>query len=372
MKVRSPNEHNRVVPRVTNAGFTVSWTTLYPSLLAADDGSGRLTTRRDYANTFANESGVHLPWGVGDGKRSWSRFWSSYLDSPERLRHLRADEAWDFLIPFSLVQTGKLLHNDPVIAAATAANAEVLVYPAVIAVIIRVDAEGSWTLGRLSTALSKLRESPEWTLELSSESIESVNLDRIARVLRDRAADLLVGAGSGQPSSATIHTVAAPLGAAPREARKSLELETRNGRARVWLAGLAQLDSHGLFDEKLLLEPNTTPKRSARVYVLRRGHALWDARYILQQPHGPRVRCLLQNHTHLVTHIAALTAITSWASRRIDNKQPIPVAVQPVIKRAALRLKQLHDGKSTYKSEVAMRRIEPLKEELEKIEFELS
>jgi hypothetical protein len=128
------------------------------------------------------------------------------------------------------------------------------------------------------------------------------------------------------------------------------------------LAGLSVLGPPGALVPAHLLDANSDPRLSGRVYALAGGHAIWHPAAFLRQPANEPLACLVDNHTDLVAHIVALGGIASWAAERIALHAPVPVAVQPLAKRAALRLSQLHEGlpNKTYRSGIAKVRIDPL------------
>jgi hypothetical protein len=354
----------------TRAAFAVSWTTMYPSLLSSADGS--LVTRHGYA-TRLNEPGLGLPWQTRERRVGSSPFWTYYLDSSARLLGpLHPDVAWDHLIPFHRIDEPDTVIDD--LGGQASAAADVLIYPSSVSVVIRVTASGSWPLAQLAPALAAMRVRKRWTLQTQGALLTSGNLDRIAGVLRDRTALLLTDGDLGDSTPPIVVTVAAPLSAEATDTTKGMRaLDVTNGNddARACLAGLARLEPKGDFDEDRLLKKNESPKRSGRVYALRKGHAIWYEDYLLDHPDGVRPGRLLRNHTDLVTHIAALEGIVSWAAKQLNNSVRVPVAVQPLIKRAALRLRLLYKAEATYRAEVAEKRIEPICADLNAIDREL-
>src|SRR3712207_381852 len=82
--------------------FTLVWTRFVDEALR--DPFGPLTFGAEYQDAHATGSldGVtaRRPWSHGN--LTWSRFWSSYLTKPERLRYLDPAVAWDYLVPLTV------------------------------------------------------------------------------------------------------------------------------------------------------------------------------------------------------------------------------------------------------------------------------
>jgi hypothetical protein len=340
---------------INRADFAVTWRTSYPSVLSPTPG--RLVTRQRFRSAF-EESGAHLgrPWESETDPGHWSFFWSYFLggqnSGPKKLRSLGADAAWEYIVPFRLRQTATITGS-----AGNAAQAQVLIYPSAIAVIIRVAATGTWVLDALASGLATIRSGRQWTLTTGGSTSSRRSLDGIATDLRDNAARWLTDQSAPEPGPQTMLTVAAPIAGEGDAAAFSLDNET----AKSCLAGLAVLGPPGSLNPSRLLDANTNTRLGGRFYVLSDGHAIWHPAYLLDGAERHKLVCLLQNHADLVAHIAALAGIVSWAGDQVAGHMPIPVATQPLVRKAIERLEQLSKGdkEKTYRSGLAKQRIEP-------------
>jgi hypothetical protein len=296
-----------------------------------------------------------LPWEDEDGQEHWSRFWSSYLGAPKQLRTLGADSAWERVVPLRWTAPADVAGPDDQHVTATAS---VLVHPSSISVIIRVDATGPWPLARLASSLAAIREGRNWALQTATATSKGRTLKGIAQALRDEVAGLLLTGGDLlEPASETEYSIAAPLTGDGDIAAFALDEES----ASSCLAGIAVLGRPGKLVPSHLLEENSDPEYGARIYELNRGHAIWHPANVLEPPSDDPLGCMLHNHMHLVAQIAALGAIVSWAAEQVEAHVQIPVAVHPLVTKAADRLEQLHVGKreKTYRAGIAKRRTEP-------------
>lgn len=343
------------MPTITRASFAVVWTTFYPSVL--QPARGRLVTREGYAALYDNRpSDLGFPWDA----QHWDWFWAYYLGGPERVRGLSVDAAWERVVPF------RWLHGSTIQTAWNAsATAEVLIYPASIAVVIRVDAGGEWPLDRLGTELSDLRDATDWERVGARGVSGGRSLDGIATDLRDEAAALLTANGAPAPGTQQVLTVAAPL-VAEAETPESLGLDDRT--AKACLAGLANIGPPGKLSDDRLLGENTNTKLAARVYALGAGHAIWAPGHMLAPQEKDPLGCLVSNQTTLVAHISALSPLVAWATERIAGGG-VPTNLVPLVKLAGFRLEQLAAGDraKTYRSELAKKRIEPLTDDLKSV-----
>jgi hypothetical protein len=242
------------------------------------------------------------------------------------------------------------------------AHADVWVYPSAISVIVRATVTGASPLNGLASKLATLRKSDDWGLTTPQTTSTNRNLDGIATDLRDRARAFLTDGKPPEAGPQVVLTVAAPL--AGKGPPASFDLA--DATVSSCLAGLAVLGPPGTLVKTSLLEQNSDARLSGRVYVLTGGHAVWAPTYFIQQPEGDPIGCLHRNQTDLVSHIAALTGIVSWASNQVAANVAIPIPVQPLVKLAVLRLEQLHAGLSekTYRSGIAKARVEPLLDRL--------
>ena len=343
---------------ITQASFAVIWSTSYPSLLSM--GSGRLVTRRGYAEVYDQLGGdLHVPWTDDQGAQHWSNFWARYVGKPERTRQLSSDGAWDRVLPFLWNHQATVLGPE-----GTDAHVQVLVYPSAIVVVIRVDAVGNWPLDQLAAELAAIRAATVWSLTTPQKTSQNRNLDGIAAELRDRAAPLLSSGAPPPAGEQELLTVAAPILGQGNDNAFALT----NAAASECLVGLSVLGPPGALKQDHLLDENSDPRYVARVYALKSGHAIWNAQKLAAQPPGDPIGCLHRNQTELVAHITALAGIVSWAAEQLQGGG-VPLAVQPLVKRAAARLDQLERGNpvKTYRSGIAKVRIAPLRPKLDAV-----
>lgn len=327
---------------IEEIALTISWVTTYPAVLA---GGGKLTSRSDHAAAAYGDTTLAWPWRTDDQVQHWSRFWSSYLRKTSRIRTINADSAWSQLVPFQSWPVTAL--QSP---GTTSASVRVLIYPHAIAVSISVLAPGSWALDDVATAVADLRRKRSWGPSADR------SLDGLAADLRARASARHLAGEPGDPGQETVYTVAAPLRATGRG------FGITQADVRETLAGLASAGPPGTFDEARLLASNSDSSLAARVYLSRGGHAIWHPERMLAADPGSSLKCLVNNQTDLVVHIAALDGAITWAEEQITAGAQIPLAVQPLVRRAAERILVLHEGnpRKTYRSGVARARIEPL------------
>ncbi|MGW6444130.1 hypothetical protein [Lentzea sp. NPDC055074] len=327
---------------IDEIALTISWITTYPAVLT---GGGKLTSRADHAAAVYGDAALAWPWRTDDQVQHWSRFWSSYLRKTSRIRTINADSAWSQLVPFQSWPVVSL--RSPGV---TSAEARVLIYPHAIAVSISVLASGSWAVNDLATEVAELRTSRAWGPSADR------SLDGLATDMRSLASVRHLAEEPGDPGQTTVYTVAAPLRASGRE------FGLTQADVRATLAGLASAGPPGEFDEARLLASNSDSSLAARVYLSRRGHAIWHPERMLAADPGASLKCLVGNQTDLVVHIAALDGAITWAEEQISAGAQIPLAVQPLARRAAERVLSLHEGdpRKTYRSGVARVRTEPL------------
>jgi hypothetical protein len=339
---------------ITRADFAVIWRTTYPSMLARVPG--RMVTRKGYMSAFDGlGANFGRPWEIENDRKHWSWFWSYYLGGPDRTRKLTADGAWERIVPLRRRQATTIA--GPV---STESEAQVFVYPHAITVIIRVTATGAWPLSSLASALATIRSDKQWSLTTVHSVSSNRSLDGIATDLRDDAAAWLATGSAPEPGPQVVLTVAAPIVGEGDPASFWLTDEA----ARRCLAGLAVLGPPGPLHEDRLLETNSDTRLGGQMYVVSGGHAVWHPTHFLEDPLCHKLVCLLRNHADLVSHIAALAGIVSWAGDQVGDRLQIPIAAQPLLKNAIARLEQLSEGnrEKTYRSGVAKKRIEPLLE----------
>jgi hypothetical protein len=344
---------------INRVSVAVVSVTGYPELLFS--GAGSLVTLPGYAEGYT-ALGVdrELPWMREPPH--WSRFWASYLGKENRVRSLGHDAAWERVIPFRWLHDHVVTGPDGVDV-----GAEVLVYPSAIVVVMRLDVAGEWQLDEVSKAVAKVRDATSWSISLEDGVSENRSLDGVASELSDRAASLLAE-GELSPDVTSELLVVAPTAGEGDPASFDLLKDT----VKSCVAGLAVLGPPGKLVAERLLEENTDPRYGARFYVLKGGHAIWHPSTFLEQPATDPIGCLHRNQTDLVAHIAALGDIVGWAADRA-KAAGIPVAVQPLVKRATERLELLHEGNParTYRSGIAKARIEPLLGEITTVKAEL-
>jgi hypothetical protein len=343
---------------ITRASFAVIWATAYPSLLST--ASGRLVTRRGYAEVYDQLGGeLQVPWTDDQGVQHWSNFWARYVGKPERTRQLSSDGAWDRVLPFLWQHQATVSGPE-----GTDPHVQVLVYPSAIVVVIRVDAVGNWPLDRLAAELAAMRVAKVWSLTTSQKASHNRNLNGIAADLRERAAPLLTSGAPPPAGGQEVLTVAAPLVGEGDGSAFALTEPT----ASSCLVGLSVLGPPGALKQDHLLDENSDPRYVARVYALKSGHAIWNAQNLALPPIGDPIGCLHRNQTELVAHITALAGIVSWAAEQLQGGG-VPLAVQPLVKRAAERLDQLERGNpvKTYRSGIAKIRIAPLRTKLDAV-----
>jgi hypothetical protein len=133
------------------------------------------------------------------------------------------------------------------------------------------------------------------------------------------------------------------------------------------VAGLAGLGPPGALIAANLLPENSNTNRSARIYCIGDGHAIWKTDAIGGGTLTGAVDCLQRNHTAVVAQIAGLGGMVNWAADRVARHLPVDVAVQPVLERALRILYRLHDGQKTYRSEVAKARVAPILADMDAI-----
>lgn len=320
------------------------WTTVYPAVLASD--SGKLMIRADYATVHSGHSKLVRPWHDDSTRSHWSRFWSSYLGSPAKIHSLSADSAWEHVIPYQVWPSAQIACPGE-----SRARARVLVYPHAVAVVVTVQASGPWPLADFAQGLADLRTIRTWG------DCANRSLDGIAADLRDQAVPFLSDY-PGESLPEIERTIAAPT----KGDGDPAEYDLADPAVRGCLAGLASVGPPGHFDEARLLGENSDSTLASRVYLRKNGHAVWHPRHVLETPARDRLGCLVRNQADLVTHIAALSGAIAWAADRVRENAQIPLAVQPLLRTIATRLRILHEGseRKTYRSGVAKVGIEPM------------
>ena len=350
------------VTRITRAAIAVIWAYSYHSFL--ESTTSALIPQSQYFKTFQNLGANYgLPWDGDTVGGHWSEFWARYLARPEQLKYLSFDTAWQRIIPL------RWLHNATLARlAGTRAQADVLLYPGAIVVIVRMDATGNWTLPELPDALRRLRHAKDWTLTTPTSHTANRNLDGIASDLRDEAAQLVAADDNAESDSQLEFSVVSPI----EGVGDARDLNVENDLTKSCIAGLAVLGPPGVLAQENLLEVNSNTNHAARVYNLSQGHVIWHAAKILAPvPRKPdSLECLHRNQTDLIAHIAALSGIVAWAGDRLAAGLGIPGPTQPLVRSAVGRLKilQLGDPAKTYRSGIARERIKPLLATLSKVE----
>src|SRR5713226_2621936 len=200
--------------KIKRAAFSVSWTTLYESIL---DGSvpGRLASRDGYLKQFhasgadvgAAAAAPTLPWYRGPDKEAWSHFWANYMGTPKQLRKTSGDSAWEHVIPVRSPSVA-IVAGPP----GTEPTVDVWIYPCAISVLVHVKVDGDWAVDQLANVLMALRGDQQWELQTSQTTSSNRHLDGIAGALRDEAVALLAASPVRDPEGPpTVLSVAAPL-----------------------------------------------------------------------------------------------------------------------------------------------------------------
>ncbi|HVD23612.1 MAG TPA: hypothetical protein VNC23_11010 [Lapillicoccus sp.] len=216
---------------------------------------------------------------------------------------------------------------------------------------------GPWPLDALASGLATIRDGRQWTLTIGARTSSRRSLEGIATNLRDDAARWLTDQSAPEPGPQAVLSAAAPIAGEGDEAAFSLDNET----AKSCLAGLAVLGPPGALNPGRILETNTDTRLGGRFYVVGGGHAIWHPAYMLNKAKRNKLVCLLRNHGDLVAHITAMAGIVSRAGDMVAGHIPIPIATQPLVRKAIERLEQLYQGdkEKTYRSGLAKKRIEP-------------
>ena len=329
---------------INDVTFVVAWTSTYPTVL---DDPGRLTTRTGYTNFFVGGE-LGLPWEAVDAPPSWSRFWSSYMGKPGKLRSLTADAAWERVVPFQLRDHRQL--DGP---GGATARVRVLVHPASISVVITVRVQGHWPIPELADAMCAIAASPAWQ-DAAAPGVDRT-LRGIATDLRDAAVRHVAGPDNElpEPDADRRYTICVPTDGEGNPT----DLDTNSPEVASCLAGLAGLGpavAPNAVDHTRFSTTNSDPNLASRTYRVNGGHAIWHPGRILEQP-GNALLCLIRNHADLAVHIAALHDIVWWAAERIRCGEEVGAAVQSLVLRAAERLRILHEGirRITYQSGMA-------------------
>ena len=329
--------------------FSLVWCQLVPETLGPEfgaliSGAGfRAAVENDVPNALTD-----VPWS-GTGAAKWSRFWSSYLRQPRRIRGLSADAAWDYLVPFALVG-GERPFEGP--SPADAVDFEVWLFPHAVAVIATVSATGAWTPAAAAAVAAELRHSGDYI----HHGHRTASLDSLASDLADLGVAMLAP-GAAQVGVSNPISVAAGIAASGTVD----DLDLSRSDVASCVAGLATLGGKGTLKPAHLFDVNTDARRGGRVYWEKQGHVIWNADAMIELPDRPR--CAQQNHTHLIAQIAALSALVKWAADEVQANRPVPVETHALLARAMCRLAQLDEGdqNKTYRAGIAAQRIEPVR-----------
>jgi hypothetical protein len=343
--------------QIFDAGFSLSWTTNYPSLLASAQGT--MLTRAGYESQRQTRTCLY-PWQIPDRAQTVGpkgapiasdridSFWFRYLRSqPNLYWGLDQDTAWDLVIPLWKTEH-QFTVSLPGHSSVTAAKLEVLLYPTATTVIFRAEVSGVWSLDALVEQIASMRRSARWNVTgaLTSQG----GLDAIASEINGQVAVILADALPSRLNAPIVQTVAA-LFHFDGYLRADDEGVGRN------LEGLSALKRADTVKGSGRREENRLESHAARMYIGENGHTIWSP-----DPPVRHLTYLLRSHAELVAHIAALSGIVAWARDQINSNIPIPVAVQPLVVRAARCLKGLHEGnpQTTYRAGIARERIQPL------------
>jgi hypothetical protein len=333
---------------ITHIRFSVIWVTTYPAVVAPQAG---LVTRSRYSDWLTQKKDYVLPWfATYFGEQHRSQFWFRYMGSTN-MRTASPDACWEHVVPFARLSTASVRGT-----AGITTDAQVLLYPTSLAVVITVDAVGSWPIRQSAAAISALRDRRDWVLTREGQQEVTGKLDRLASALR---ADVqpAVGLGPSPSGSESIFTVATPLGGRGSPERFALTEKDAAG----CVAALAALSPTGTLAPAHLFAENTSGRYAARIYALKDGHTIWHPALLLSPPADDALACFHANQTAAVTQIAALSAIASEACDALAARTLIPVANQDLVRRAQLRLQQLQVGHlKSYRSEIGKARIADL------------
>jgi hypothetical protein len=329
-----------------------AWTTSYPDVLA-ENGGGKWVSRRGYGEAFRtlHQAGFALPW---ESQVHWSRFWSHYIGDPKSIYALKADAAFDRVVPFAWTPQASLGH-----AGVSSTEICVFLYPSAISVTVVVELTGSWALSDLATAVSGIWNAKDWTFTLGASTSSKRSLGGVATDLREHAVKQRWLGPLSDVGSETVQTVTAPADASGAPA----ELDLSDATAAACVAGLAALGPPGTLYEDHLIKESTNANRGARVYAIDDGHVIWHPERMLNPlPEKDPIKCLHRNQLDLVAHVAALGELVAWADERLSSGG-VPVDAQTLARNAAERLKLLHDGnrRKTYRAGLAARRVEPVR-----------
>ncbi|MFC8044941.1 hypothetical protein [Nocardia sp. NPDC057353] len=336
--------------RVTKVAFRISWTTIYPELLA--ENRGKLITSAGYRALFDSYNpNLTMPWNHYPQRKHWSRFWSSYLAAPSKMHGIRWDAAYARRLPFQWWEPVTL--SGP---GGASGVMRVRMYPWAVVVLAQIEAVGAWPVPELAHSVSDLRRAREWrAAQVDARADRS--LDGLADELRERIGNPHLTDGQlGDPWPANVYTIGAPI----RGEGSLSDFEFENVAAASCLAGLASLGPPGDYDSERLTAANRTSQWSTRAYVSRDGHAIWNPTTFTDPNAGHTLDCLLANQADAISHIDALEGALSWAAEQIAESLPIPTAAQPTVLRVSEILEQLYRGdkRKTYRSGVARLRIE--------------
>ena len=340
--------------------FSVVDVTTYSSLLRTAGGH---VTRKGHSDRFEQMDtlGLSFPWNDPAERDHHSLFWLRYLGSEGRLDKTKSDTAFDRVVPFA--RTRRFAISGP---AGTDAAAAVLVYPAAVAVVIRVTAFGKWALAEAAKAVQSLASGRDWTLTLGEVSSANRNLDGIAKDLRAVGLELL---STDDPTGESARYTVAAVGTATGEPNS---FDLSDSTAAGCAAGLAVLGPPGRLVPERLLEANSSSLIGGRTYALGKGHTIWHPDAFLEpyDEEDDPIGCLHRNHSELVAQVAALSGMAQWAGDLVGEGINISPQTKDLMNCVVLRLRQLYagDARKTYKCGVAKQRIEPLVATLAEVE----
>lgn len=344
-------------PTISEAGFSIIWTTSYPSLLA--EACGTLISRGSYTT---RPSDWVFPWDTG-GPRSvgpkgakiksdrFDSFWGAYLlNNPDSYWNLTNDLAWDLAVPVRRKDDRFEVAIDR--QSVVEADLEAYLYPSAICVLFRAKLQGSWALEALVDQITALRASNKWEVRGPAISSTKRSLDGIAEDIDGMVAPALSSVPNRKQGGPSVLTAAALIGVDGALNDKAEDI-------RRGIAGLASLDAPCAPEKDGFLEPNRKPSNSAHMYVDASGHAMWPPG---RTSGDNNLWYLLRSQTELAAHISALGGVIEWAAGQIESKVPVPVAVQPLIHRHARMLSVLLEGdpRITYRAGLAKMRIQAL------------
>ena len=344
--------------------YSLVATTCYPSVLE-DPASGPLATRKAHRGVFDSvgspEQDLGLPWQ----DEHWARFWTNYLPGIRKFKDgINSERAWDFAVPFEVLPPVQL--SGP---AGTTGRIRRFLYPWAVVAVAEIELQGEIPVEQVAQRVSATRRDRVWQVSGGSGAH---HLERLLADLTDDVQARVVGAnGDGGEAVTSLLSVAAPVcGNLPEQtAAVPSRPEDVNSPTGKTIAGLSTLSPPGVFVADRLVPANTKWEHQARAYVTKEGHVLWHAERLgagCVEDERDTIGCLLRNHTAAVAHVAACAFVVKWAADRFRGRRGLSDAQAAIVGPVIDRLRALHkgDAEKTYRSEVVVRRIAPVLDDL--------